>query len=47
MNLATRQPASPNDACLEKGVTLQYNEAAARKAHEDVMAFLKDAFAQK
>ena len=47
INVATRQPPSKDDACLGKGVTFQYNEAAAKKAHEDVMAFLKDVFAQK
>jgi hypothetical protein len=28
-------------------VTVQYNEIAAKKAHEDVKAFLKEIFAQK
>lgn len=47
VNVATKQPPSKDDACLGKGVTFQYNEAAAKKAHEDVMAFLKDVLAQK
>ena len=48
VNVATKQPPSKDDACLGgKGVTFQYDEAAAKKAHEDVMAFLKDVFAQK
>jgi hypothetical protein len=47
INAATKQPFSLSDPCFEKGVTIQYNEAAATKAHEDVKAFLRDAFAQK
>ena len=47
VNLATKQPFSLSDPCVEKGMTFQYNEAAANKAHEDVKAFLKDAFAPK
>ena len=47
VNAATKQPLSPTDPCFEKGVTIQYNEAAAKKAHEDVKAFLQDAFSQK
>jgi dienelactone hydrolase len=47
VNVATKQPPSKDDACLGKGVTFQYNEAASNKAHEDVKAFLKDVFAQK
>ena len=47
INAVTKQPMSMNDPCVEKGVTLQYNEAAAKKAHEDVKAFLNDVFAQK
>ena len=44
---ATKQPFSLSDPCFEKGVTIQYNETAAKKAHEDVKLFLKDTFAQK
>ena len=47
VNAATKQPFSSSDPCLEKGTTVQYNEAAATKAHEDVKAFLRDALAQK
>jgi dienelactone hydrolase len=47
VNVATKQPPSKDDACLGKGVTFQYDEAAANKAHEAVMAFLKDVFVQK
>jgi dienelactone hydrolase len=47
VNVATKQPPSRDDACLGKGVTFQYNEAAARKSHDDVLAFLKDVLAQK
>ncbi len=47
VNAATKQPFSLSDPCFEKGPTVQYNEAAAKKAHEDVKAFLRDTFAQK
>jgi hypothetical protein len=47
INAATNQPFSLSDPCFEKGTTIQYNEAAAKKAHEDVKAFLKEAFSQK
>ncbi len=47
VNATTKQPFSLSDPCFEKGVTVQYNEAAARKAHEDVKAFLKGIFEQK
>jgi dienelactone hydrolase len=47
MNLATKQRASPNDPCLGNGPSTQYNEAAAKKAHDDVLAFLGNAFTQK
>ncbi len=47
INAVTKQPMSMSDPCVEKGVTLQYNEAAANKAQEDVKAFLRDVFAQK
>ena len=47
VNVVTKQPPSKDDACLGTGVTFQYNEAAAKKAHEDVKAFLRDTFAQK
>jgi dienelactone hydrolase len=44
LNSETKQPFSPSNPCLEKGVTIAYQEAAANKSHEDVKAFLKDAF---
>jgi dienelactone hydrolase len=47
VNATTKQPFSLSDPCFEKGVTIQYNEAAAKKAHEDVKAFLRDVVAQK
>jgi hypothetical protein len=45
--VATGQPPSPNDTCLGKGATTQYNEAAAQQAHDDVLVFLNEAFAQR
>jgi dienelactone hydrolase len=47
VNAATKQPFSLSDPCLGKEPTIQYNEAAAHKAHADVKAFLKQAFARK
>lgn len=47
INSDTKQPFTPNDTCLEKGTTLAYQEAAAKKAHEDVKAFLKEVFQVK
>jgi dienelactone hydrolase len=44
VNAATKQPFSPNDPCFEKGTTIAYNEAAAKKAHEEVKAFLTKVF---
>jgi dienelactone hydrolase len=46
VNVATNQPPSKDDACLRKGVTFQYDEAAAKKSHEDVLAFLKEVIPQ-
>jgi dienelactone hydrolase len=45
VNAETKQPFSPSDPCFEKGTTIHYNEAAAKKAHADVLAFLKAVFA--
>jgi dienelactone hydrolase len=45
VNAETKEPFSLSDPCLEKGTTVHYNEAAAKKAHADVLAFLKEAFA--
>ncbi|MET3840996.1 dienelactone hydrolase family protein [Bradyrhizobium sp. OAE829] len=44
INAESKQPTGPNDPCFEKGVTAAYNEAATKKAHEDVKAFLKGVF---
>jgi hypothetical protein len=41
------QPLTPNDSCWRKGGSLAYHESAAKKAYEDVTAFLKDVFEQK
>lgn len=46
INAETKQPFSMSDPCLEKGTTIHYNEAAAKKAHGDVVAFLKEVFAK-
>jgi hypothetical protein len=42
----TKQPFGPSDPCLERGVTIHYNEAAMKKAHADALAFLKNVFAE-
>ena len=47
LNADTKQPFTPSDPCLEKGVTVAYQEAAAKKSHEDVKAFLKEALQLK
>ena len=47
VNAETKQPFTPADPCLEKGVTLAYQEAAAKKSHADVVAFLREVLAQK
>jgi dienelactone hydrolase len=47
INAATKQPFSLSDPCFEKGVTIAYNEAAAKMAHADVKVFLKEALALK
>jgi dienelactone hydrolase len=44
VNAETNQPFSPNDPCVERGPTIHYNEAAAKKAHADVIAFLRETF---
>ena len=44
INVETKQPFGPSDPCLERGVTIHYNEAAMKKAHGDVLAFLKSVF---
>lgn len=37
----TQKPLADSDACRRKGVSLGYNETSMKKAHEDVVAFLK------
>jgi dienelactone hydrolase len=46
LNVETKQPFGPSDPCLERGVTLHYNEVAMKKAHGDVLAFLTNVFGQ-
>lgn len=46
LNVETKQPFGPSDPCLERGTTIHYNEAAMKKAHGDVLAFLKNVFGQ-
>ena len=41
------QPFGGSDPCIQRGATVHYHEAAAKKAHADVLAFLKDVFEQK
>jgi dienelactone hydrolase len=47
LNAATKEPFTATDPCLKKGTTVAYNEAATKKAHEDVKAFLKETLALK
>jgi len=47
LNAVSKQPLTPQDPCVRKGPTAGYNEAAMKKAHEDVKAFLLEVFAQK
>lgn len=37
----TQKPLANEDPCRKKGVSFGYNELATKKAHEDVLAFLK------
>lgn len=46
INVETKQPLGPSDPCLERGVTIHYNEAAMKKAHGDVLVFLRSVFGQ-
>ena len=46
LNVETKQPFGPSDPCLERGVTVHYNEVAMKKAHGDVLAFLTNVFGQ-
>ena len=47
MNQETKQPFSYGDACVEKGPTVAYNEAASNQARAYVRAFLKEVLALK
>jgi dienelactone hydrolase len=44
VNADTRQTFAMTDPCVERGMTFHYNEAATKKAHADVVAFLKQVF---
>jgi dienelactone hydrolase len=44
VNTETKQPFTYGDACVEKGPTLAFNEAAYTKAHADARAFLSALF---
>lgn len=44
VNAVTNQSFNAGDSCLEKGVTVAYQEEAAKKSHDDVKAFLKEVF---
>ena len=44
INADTKQPYTRSDPCVERGVTIHYNELATKKAHADVVAFLKQVF---
>ena len=44
VNVATKQPLTPVDACMVKGPTAGYNEAMTKKANADAVSFLKDVF---
>jgi dienelactone hydrolase len=43
----TNQPFSLNDPCITRGTTAHYHEAATKKAHADVLAFLREIFDAK
>ena len=47
LNQETKQPFSYADACVEKGPTIAYQEAATKQAREYVRGFLKEVFALK
>ena len=47
INQDTKQPFSWSDACVEKGVTVAYQEAASTQSRVYVRAFLKEVFALK
>ena len=45
MNEETKQPFSYSDACVVKGPTVAYDEAAGNQARAYVRSFLKEVFA--
>jgi dienelactone hydrolase len=45
LNQETKQPFSYSDACVEKGPTVAYQEAASKQARAYVRDFLKEVFA--
>ena len=47
LNQETKQPFSYGDACVEKGPTVAYQEAASTQARAYVRGFLKEVFALK
>ena len=47
LNQETKQPFSYSDACVEKGPTVAYQEAASTQARAYVRGFLKEVFALK
>ena len=47
LNQETKQPFSYSDACVVKGPTIAYNEAASNQARAYVRTFLKEVFALK
>ena len=44
INSDTGQPASSNDPCIERGVTIAYNAEATDAARKDVVEFLGKLF---
>ena len=44
INSDTGQPATPNDACVERGTTIAYNAEATDAARKDVVEFLSKLF---
>lgn len=42
VNVETARPLTPADTCIVKGPSAGLNEAAMKKAHEDVLSFLKE-----
>jgi dienelactone hydrolase len=46
VNTETQKALTPTDACWKTGVSVGYNEAAAKKSYADVIAFLNGVFGQ-